>query len=278
MSRKVLLDNNVGDRFDELSPREKDDFVSCFRGGRFSHYLNDSLLLEVVRIGRSPERCAMFARRIRWLLSLQGRFLLDGNEIIESELSGETRLFEDAGEARMHRDVLEQVATVVELGKALPPREDDGMGMFRNSYLQLKGQQERFRRMIGHPGEAKKDYPTYASFRESWAWPRLHEYLTNVFVGFNLDRTQIPKVIAYPDRYPYLLTHIEIVWAKEYLTFVEDMRVGEGDIVDTHYLLYMRGLDLFVTDDKRLIRLFLLVYPQGKEVLRFSEFMPLVRA
>jgi len=278
MSKKVLLDNNVGDRFEELPQRERDEFVSCFRGRRFSHYLDPSMLLEVIRIGDSPARCAMFARRLRWLLSLEGRFLLDGNEIIESELAGETRLFEQAGEAKMHRDRLAQVAEVVEAGKTLPQREDDGLGMFRRAYGQLKGQQEAFRGMIDHPGDAKEDYPTFASFREGWALPRLGEYLTDIFVGFNLDRNQIPKVIADPGRYPYLFTHLEIAWAKKYLTFVEDMRVGEGDIIDTHYLLYMRGLDIFVTDDKRLTRLFLLVYPQGKQVLRFSEFMPLVRA
>jgi len=272
---RVLFDNNVGDNYDQLSPMEQTLFAATFHSHKFSLYMHYDLLEETTRLSESPQRGHLLSKRITWLLDLGGRLLADGCDIIESEIAGNTRIFEPAGEATELRAALKRVAASGNTftSKPLPPHDSLPQRIFQNE----KAQQASFRRMIGNPADAKKDYPSYSAFKTKWLLPNLTLAATNVFEEWKLDKTKLDLVVSNPSRFPYFHLHLEIYFCWVYLVFIENMRVGEGDSHDRDHLLYMHGLDLLVTDDKRLTRLFHLVHAPPKRVVSFNEFMASVK-
>ena len=132
--------------------------------------------------------------------------------------------------------------------------------------------------MLGAQGAAKKDYPTYPPFRQKWIVPEIPQTARNLFESWKLNMEKLPDVITHPARYPYFYLHLEIYFCWIYLCFIEDMRTEEGDSTDRQHLLYMHGLDLFVTNDKRLARLFQLVHPMPKRAVTLEQLVSIARS
>jgi hypothetical protein len=101
--------------------------------------------------------------------------------------------------------------------------------------------------------------------------------IRTLFRDWTLDASKLPSVLAEPLRYPYLYTEAETIWCRLYLTMVEEMRIEPSDTIDTHLMLYMQGADILVSDDRRLRRLFDLVWGSARQMLTLAEFMSHLR-
>lgn len=205
---------------------------------------------------------------------LKGRLLNRPECIVASEMAGQVDLLMPDAVVNQVKAVLRQIAGghVPASARKIADAAQEKKIKARDYY---KGHQSRLRQIASSKEMSALAGTTFEEFYQRY-WTK-HGYsfvnqFCNVYEVPDPDSIAV-RVLSEPDRYPYSTAFLKIIAYALYHYLVTDRRVDEGDMYDFRQLTYMEGLDLLVTDDRKLREIFTQVGAPTKRVLTPAEFM-----
>lgn len=282
----VTFDAHVPDAFFALSPADRDVLLAAFRGGRYKfiptmEFLEENLCLV------ATSRAANLQNHARFVLDTSGSeaFSYWGN-IVCTELHGSTQPFVDAQTLTLMRRDLESLAQgeriegLEALARSSAARKTQDADIYRGHQVRIQADLDRLvvtRRAAGDRITAQRvqsltarmSYPDYHSrYMRRYGENLIERICTQCGIG----ATEAPRILASLGDYPFTntLVNLDTLLLHRYIALRR--RVDEGDVYDAHQLLCVQGVDIFVTNERRIHEMFPLIHPT-KRCLQVPEFI-----
>lgn len=270
-SCKALFDNHFNDRYLDLSEADRKTLQRQAKLRRYVRYITPELVDEMVAIVTSPQR----AERLRgyaqlFVETVNGRVFSSRREILESELTGSTRRFLGASEVGNVFEFMRQVSNghfPVMTQEIKEFREEKEKGE--------KDDRDFHEKLTALIGKGPFAYCDYTEFYKRVCHPVERETVrrhVEIFFHGNVEQ-KVEEVIRRREIYPWTWHFIDVALKTWYDQLTTGRGPKAGDRNDLAHLFYMKELDIFVTDDGHLRRLFKLVFGTIKKLYDFDGFV-----
>lgn len=271
---RTLIDNSALAWFHtSLDGARRRDVVDAFTSKRFSFYATNELVEELLRMGLTKSK-PLLPERAATLLSLidNGRILKYYGDIIQDELQAEGKPFLDSGDVA---NVKRQLGTVAD-GQFPDDLKDELRQLQeqrRRHYDFRHGYKQRVRGAVTS-GDLEAKYADYAEF-ERFLLPKVCRILQEDLGERDprpFAKARIVTLHEHLGDFPYTEILLRMTVARLHWNWVQNRKVDPGDECDDAQMAYMQGLDLIISDDRRLGEVFPKVF-SGKSLKTPSSFM-----
>lgn len=284
MSIKIAIDNNFFDHYYlDADDKNKRIFDRAVLNHRISLYPTIELFSELIGLYETKRWESLF-KYSRFLLDYKYRFLKGWNEIIRIELGVEMDrgIYLDSSTSSAIDDILGS------LSKEKIPNEMSYM--LKLVEIQTKPVYDYSKKSTEKSLKYLEDNPKVneikkirrSNIRDIYMMKHVIEWRKKIIKqvfdsSFKPISNEDLDYIALNDKkYPYLHTYIKLVFAMNHSYVYLRRRIRNSDFHDRCQLVYINGLDYFITNDDFIINLAENVLEKQNKVINFDKFIELL--
>jgi hypothetical protein len=264
---RVYFDNDVSDHLTNIFENDlniRKLITKSFSSGPLVLYLSLDLIDELVSIVETNRPQKLFQNAALLSGLMRGRWLSDIEDIIVSELNGNTKIFPSALTSRKAEQRLNEMTKGI-----IPPRALETARRLRETKQQWNSYYKNIQDQIRDIADGISRDEDFQSFH---AKLRNKSILFKLIENLQVGITELKKkdIIEKPNSFPYCHLLSLTYSAMLYRYYVMDRNINnEPGLYDGRHLVYMHGLNLFVSGDRKLRDTFGMVFQDnpGKKAL-----------